>query len=153
METSQEIQEISEYQAAIQAKCPRCRTGAMFTGKAYRLKAQKMNEYCPHCQLKFEQRPGHFYVSMFVSYALSVAQMTIACLATYLITGNDDSFWLYLTVATLAVVLLAPLNFRYSRVILMYWLTPGISYQPDTAVPNAGYTPVVGKKKRPTQAI
>ena len=127
------IQEISEYKAAMEAKCPRCRTGAMFTGNAYALKAQKMNEYCPHCHLKFEQRPGHFYVAMFVSYALSIAQMAFACLVTYLITGNDDSFWLYLTAAVVATVVFAPFNYRYSRVILMFWLTPGIHYMPETA--------------------
>ncbi|PPL00908.1 DUF983 domain-containing protein [Parapedobacter indicus] len=130
METTQEI---SEFKAALHAKCPRCRTGALFTGRAYGLKAQKMNEYCPHCQLKFEQRPGHFYVSMFVSYALSVAEMVIACLATYLITKIDDSFWLYLTVAISAALLFAPFNYRYSRVILLFWLTPGFHYQPETA--------------------
>jgi|SRR5690606_26593873 len=151
METTQEI---SEYKAAIEARCPRCRTGAMFTGKAYALKVQKMNEYCPHCHLKFEQRPGHFYVSMFVSYALSVMQMALACLVTYLITNNDDSFWLYLTVAVLAVVVFAPFNFRYSRVILMYWLTPGIHYRPETAEKESSSSnPPVGKQQQPTQAI
>jgi len=147
------IQEISEYKAAVHAKCPRCRTGAMFTGNTYGLKAQKMNEYCPHCQLKFEQRPGHFYVSMFVSYALSVTQMTVACLVTYLITGNDSSFWLYLTVAVLAVVLFAPFNFRYSRVVLMFWLTPGIHYQPETATNNAASNLPAGKKNEPMRVI
>ncbi|RQP15640.1 DUF983 domain-containing protein [Parapedobacter defluvii] len=126
-------QEISEFKAATHARCPRCRTGAMFTGKAYGFKVQKMNEYCPHCHLKFEQRPGHFYVSMFVSYALSVAEMVIACLVTYLITKIDDSFWLYLTVAIATTLLFAPLNYRYSRVILLFWLTPGFHYQPETA--------------------
>lgn len=89
-----------------------------------------MNEFCPHCQLKFEQRPGHFYVAMFVSYAMVVGEIIIACLLTYLITGNDSSFWLYLTVSLSASVLFAPFNYRYSRVILMYWLTPGIRYRP-----------------------
>ncbi len=125
-------EEISETKAAIQAKCPRCRTGAMFTGNAYGFKAQKMNEYCPHCHLKFEQRPGHFYVSMFVSYTLGVAEIVIACLATYILTGIDDSFWLYLTVALVATFVFAPLNYRYSRVILLFWLTPGIRYQPES---------------------
>lgn len=130
METSEPI---SEFKAARQAKCPRCRTGLMFTGRAYALKAQKMNEYCPHCHLKFEQRPGHFYVSMFVSYALSVAEMVIACMVTYLITNVDDSFWLYLSVAVFVALVFAPLNYRYSRVILLFWLTPGLHYQPETA--------------------
>lgn len=123
--------ELTEYQSAVQSLCPRCRVGAMFSGRAYGIKVQKMNEFCPHCLLKFEQRPGHFYVSMFVSYAMVVAEMVIACLLTYLITGNDSSFWLYLTVSLVASIGLAPFNYRYSRVILMYWLTPGIRYRPE----------------------
>lgn len=122
-------QHLSEFKAAWLSKCPRCRDGAMFTGKIYGFKSQKMNEFCPVCHLKFEQRPGHFYVSMFVSYAFSVAQMVIACLLTYLITGNDGSFWLYLTVSLGIVFLLVPFNYRYSRVVLLYWLTPGVRYR------------------------
>lgn len=124
--------ELTEQQAAIQSKCPRCRTGAMFMGKVYGLKVQKMNEFCPHCHLKFEQRPGHFYVAMFVSYAMVVAEIVSACLLTYLITGNDSSFWLYLIVSLSISVVFAPFNYRYSRVILMYWLTPGIRFRPES---------------------
>lgn len=130
--------ELTELQAAIKSKCPRCRIGTMFTGRAYGLKVQKMNEYCPHCQLKFEQRPGHFYVSMFVSYAMVVAELVIACLLTYVFTGNDSSFWLYLVISLSVSLILAPFNYRYSRVILMYWLTPGIRYRPESAKQSVG---------------
>ncbi|MDM8173328.1 MULTISPECIES: DUF983 domain-containing protein [Olivibacter] len=128
MENSKEI---SEWSAALEAKCPRCRTGAMFTGKAYGLKIQKMNENCPHCGLKFEREPGYFYVAMFVSYAMNVAELIAACVGTYLLTGNLESPWLYLGAALAAALLLSPLNYRYSRVILLFWLTPGLRYIPD----------------------
>lgn len=123
--------EKNEWKAALDSRCPRCRTGYMFTGRIYGLKSQKMNETCPHCLLKFEQRPGHFYVAMFVSYAMSVAEMIGACLIIYLMTGNGDSFWLYAISAILTVFLLAPVNYRYSRIILLYWLTPGINFRED----------------------
>ncbi len=125
--------EPSVWRAALDAKCPRCRTGAMFVGDTYGLKPQKMNEYCPHCLLKFEQRPGHFYVSMFISYAMSVAETIAACLATFIIVGDSGSVWLYLTVVFIAIFALAPFNYRYSRVILLFWLTPGIRYNPELA--------------------
>ncbi|SEN15462.1 hypothetical protein SAMN05216436_11260 [bacterium A37T11] len=117
--------------AAAHAKCPRCRTGNMFTGKAYALKAQKMNVTCPHCGVTFEREPGYFYVAMFVSYALSVAELVTTCVGTYILSGNLESPWLYLAVAFVTALVFAPFNFRYSRVILLYWLTPGLQFRPE----------------------
>jgi len=122
---------ISLFSALWLAKCPRCRRGNVFTNRMYGFKAQKINEYCPHCGLKFEREPGFFYVAMFVSYALNVAQMIALCLATYLVTGNMESPWLYISVVLAGVFLFAPFNYRYSRIALLYWLTPGLRYEPD----------------------
>ncbi|WP_316929676.1 DUF983 domain-containing protein [Sphingobacterium sp. ML3W] len=90
-----------------------------------------MNTHCDYCGLRYEREPGYFYVSMFVSYAFTVAEMVSSCLLAFLITGNDDSFWLYASVALLSVLILSPFNYRYSRVVLMYWLSPGLSYVPN----------------------
>lgn len=124
---------LTKNQAAVKALCPRCRTGSLFVGKTYGKGSQTMHRNCPHCNLRYEREPGYFYVAMFVSYAFSVAEMLIACLAVYLLTGIDDSFWLYLAVVMVVVVALAPFNFRYSRVVLMYWLTPGLKFAKETA--------------------
>src|SRR3546814_6682898 len=86
----------SPLKAALQAKFPRCREGNMFTGKTYALKAQKMNETCPHCGLRYEREPGYFYVAMFVSYAFAMAQMIAACVGFYLFTGYMEGPWPYL---------------------------------------------------------
>lgn len=83
-----------------------------------------MYKHCPHCGIKFEKEPGYFYVAMYVSYVFVVAELIAACVGTYILTGNSDSPWLYLTVALTAAVVMAPLNYRYSRVVLMYWMTP-----------------------------
>ncbi len=122
---------LSPIKAALKAKCPRCREGNMFTGKTYALKGQKMNETCPHCGLRYEREPGYFYVAMFVSYALAMAEMIAASVGFYVVTGYMDGPWPYLIATIGTVVVLSPLNFRYSRVILLYWLTPGLSYQPE----------------------
>ena len=121
----------SAFKAALQAKCPRCREGNMFVGKAYAIKAQKMNETCPHCGLRYEREPGYFYVAMFVSYALAMAEMIAACVGFYLFTGYMDGPWPYLIATIGTVIVLSPFNYRYSRVVLLYWLTPGLSYQPE----------------------
>ncbi|MFC3361808.1 DUF983 domain-containing protein [Pedobacter fastidiosus] len=89
-----------------------------------------MNEYCPVCHYRFEREPGCFYGAMYVSYGMNVIELLFACILTYMITGDLSSFWLYIAVLTIAVLLLAPFNFRYSRVMLLFWLTPGVKYDP-----------------------
>lgn len=121
----------SEFNAALHAKCPRCRQGNLFANSMYGFKSQKMNENCSHCGLRFEREPGYFYVAMFVSYALTTAQMIAIGVLTYLITGEDNSPWLYIIAIFTGILLLSPFNFRYSRVILLYWLTPGLNYSPE----------------------
>jgi len=34
-------------------------------------------------------------------------------------------------------IVLSPFNFRYSRVILLHWLTPGLHYHPEMSRDNA----------------
>ena len=127
METHNELTPIK---AAWQAKCPRCRKGNIFTGRAYGFKLQRMNETCSHCSLRFEREPGYFYVAMFISYAFVVAELIAVCVGTYILTGYLEGPWLYLIVSLIATLLFAPFNFRYSRVVLLYWLTPGLHYEP-----------------------
>ncbi|MFI5139668.1 MAG: DUF983 domain-containing protein, partial [Sphingobacteriales bacterium] len=72
----------------------------------------------------------YFYAAMYVSYAMNIAEAFGIVAATFLLTHNADSPWLYTGVILAGCVLLAPLNFRYSRVLLLYWLSPKINYQP-----------------------
>lgn len=118
----------SELKSAIEGKCPRCRTGNMFAAPLLSFKSQKMLERCPACDLKFEKEPGYFYVAMYVSYAMSVAELVAACVATYILSGNLESPWLYVIVALTATILLAPFNNRYSRIILLYFMTPSFKF-------------------------
>jgi uncharacterized protein (DUF983 family) len=116
--------------AMLHAKCPRCRRGAMFSGKVYGLTTNRININCPHCNLYFEIEPGYFYAAMYVSYALNVGSSFTLAMLTYFITGNTTSPWLYIGVIIGGCFLLAPLIFRASRVLLLYWLSPKIHYQP-----------------------
>lgn len=94
-----------------------------------------MNEVCPHCGLKFEREPGYFYVAMFVSYAMNVVQMIAVCVAAYIfgLPLAYDSLWYYVGILLVSVVLWSPFNYRYSRMILLYWLSPGLHYDPARA--------------------
>ncbi|GAA4338883.1 hypothetical protein GCM10023149_49220 [Mucilaginibacter gynuensis] len=116
--------------AAIQAKCPRCRKGDMFANSTYSLSGQQMHKTCPHCGMTYEREPGYFYVAMFVSYAMNVAQMVTLAVGTYILTGSNSP-WLYVAILLGSILVLSPFNYRYSRVVLLYWLTPGLHYRPE----------------------
>jgi uncharacterized protein (DUF983 family) len=120
----------SQLSAAIHAKCPKCRRGDMFTNNSYSLFSQKMNQACPHCGFTFEIEPGYFYVAMFVSYAFNVAQMVAMAVGIYILFDSRNP-WVYVAALLGISVILSPFNFRYSRVVLLYWLTPGVNYDPN----------------------
>jgi len=130
--------------ATLAAKCPRCRRGNMFEGGIYRFGSNRINIYCPACKMIFEIEPGYFYAAMYVSYAMNVGEGITIALLTWLITGNSDSPWLYLTTILGGLLILSPINFRYSRVILLYWLSPKVHYHPELDKP---FIKIVHKKE------
>jgi hypothetical protein len=81
--------------------------------------------------MRFEIEPGFFYGAMYVSYAFVVAEMLNVGLLTYLITGNDKSPWLYIISILLSVLVLTPINYRYSKVLLLHFLTPKVKYKSE----------------------
>jgi len=123
----------SKIQAVVQCKCPRCRKGDIFPASMFSFKGQVTNEYCPHCHLRFEREPGFFYVAMFISYAMNVAEMISISVAAYVL-GVDltyENLWIYVAIILVGVFLFAPFNYRYSRVFLLHWLTPGLKFVPE----------------------
>lgn len=119
----------SAIQAALQGKCPRCREGDMFTDSALNLKSfGRTYEFCPKCELQFEQEPGFFYGAMYVSYALSVGIFLATVFVLY-VFFNDPGLEVYVTSVALMALILYPLIFRYSRIIFIY-LFGGIRYDP-----------------------
>lgn len=116
--------------AMLKAKCPRCRRGDLFKTSMYGFKSQKMYEVCPNCALRYEVEPGYFYAAMYVGYALNVGLAVCLGIITYFITNELESPWVYVSVILTFSFLLAPVNFRYSRVILMHLLTPKVKYFP-----------------------
>jgi len=126
-----ETMQVSSGYAALHAKCPKCHTGNMFANRMY-FSSQKMNDTCPHCGFHFEIEPGYFYVAMLLSYCFIVAEMVTMAVGTYILTGSHNP-WLYSVIVLSVAIILSPFNFRYSRVVLLYWLTPGVHYEPDRA--------------------
>ena len=116
--------------AIAKAKCPKCRVGDIYANSTYSLSGQKMKTNCSHCGLTYEREPGYFYSAMFISYAFVVAELVTLAIGTSILTGSTDP-WLYSIIMLGVVGLLAPFNMRYSRVILLHWLTPGLYYHPE----------------------
>ena len=130
MELKPDQKEPSQFSAALQAKCPRCRRGDLFANSMYGFKTQVMHKECSYCGLRYEREPGYFYVAMFVSYALTTIQMIAIGVLTWMVTKENNSPWIYIITIFAGIILLSPFNDRYSRVILLYWLTPGLNYSP-----------------------
>lgn len=121
----------TKLQAMLHAKCPRCRRGELFKTSMYGFKSQKMHDNCPKCGLKYELEPGYFYAAMYVSYALNVVLSVVVGVLTFLITNETESPWVYIWVIFAFSLALAPVNFRYSRVILLHLMSPKIKYLPQ----------------------
>jgi uncharacterized protein (DUF983 family) len=121
---------LAAWPAFVHGKCPRCRRGDIFVNSMYGFHGQAMNKTCPHCGLTYEIEPGYFYVAMLVSYAMNVAEMVTLAVAIHILTGSNNP-WLYTAIILGLAVVLSPFNFRYSRIMLLHWLTPGLHYQPE----------------------
>ena len=128
-----EKEKLKMWPAIVHAKCPRCRVGAIYSTPTYSLFGQKMLENCPHCELKYEREPGYFYAAMYVSYAFVVAELVTLGIGTSILTGSSNP-WVYIIVLLSVVGILAPFNLRYSRVLLLHWLTPGLRYKPEMSI-------------------
>lgn len=121
--------------AMLTCKCPRCRIGKIFYGNPYSLKRQRTNQVCSHCGLYFEIEPGYFYISMYISYAFSVIEVLVSAFILYSLI-KSDSPWLYCVLLIPIIVLLSPLNYRYSRVVLLHLFSPSIRYDPKYEMDN-----------------
>lgn len=115
--------------AFVNCKCPRCRIGKVFSGSPYAFKKRRTNEICSHCGLFFEVEPGYFYAAMYISYFMIIVEGGLTGWLLFEVS-KSESIWLYLTVVLFVTLILSPINFRYSRLILLYYLSPKIKYDP-----------------------
>lgn len=99
----------------------------MFPHSATNLsKFNVMNERCPVCGIRLEPEPGFYQGAMYVGYAFTVALIAVVGVGLYFTW--DPSEWTYIAIVIALAVLMAPLNYRYSRVLYLYWFG-GIKYK------------------------
>lgn len=114
--------------ALLHGKCPRCRTGNMFAYPAYNLaKFNVMNASCPHCGLRLEPEPGFYQGAMYVGYAFTIFFLIVISALLYI--ASNPSEWVYIGVFIGFMILFAPLNYRYSRILFLHFFG-GIKYDP-----------------------
>lgn len=102
----------------IAGKCPKCKTGKIFSdnGSIFLLKEPKMHTHCTTCGYRFEKEPGYFIGSLYVSYALAVAEMLALFIA---LVFWVDIYWI-LGILLLTLVLVSFINFRFARIIWIW---------------------------------
>lgn len=118
----------SKLQAVLSGLCPRCRKGKVFQYPFYSLRHfDDMYEHCPHCGLRYEVEPGYFIGAMYVSYAISGGVALFVGFLLFYFAG-DPSGWTYSGIIAVLMIIIAPINFRLSRIIWLHYVA-GIHYQ------------------------
>ena len=104
-------------------QCPNCEKANVFVDpNPYHLsKMTKMQSRCPNCDFNYENEVGFHYLSMYMSYAISVAISLLIIVGASLIFGLDY-FLYYITINAILLVLMLPLIFRWAR-MMSIWLT------------------------------
>lgn len=105
-----------------QAKCPRCGQGSMFKDpNPYNIyNYDKMNRYCSHCNMDFENETGFYFGAMYVSYAICIA-ISVMTFIFYALIFGFGRIYIYLIFNSVLLFLLWPFVFRLSRVLYL-WL-------------------------------
>lgn len=113
--------QISRSSAILHERCPRCYEGQLFTHRPYSLKFMEMNKNCPVCGQDLEVEPGFYYGAMYISYALTLTVVIPTIIAVYFLM-KDPAVWVYLSIISGLLLGLAPVCFRYARILMLYWL-------------------------------
>lgn len=110
----------------LKGKCPRCHEGDFFKHSFTfnPTKITQLHDNCPKCDLKYMIEPSFFYGAMYVNYAITVAVSVITFLICEIIF--DLSLLQSFAAIVIALIVLAPINLRLSRIL---WINMFISYQ------------------------
>jgi uncharacterized protein (DUF983 family) len=100
------------FRAMLMQKCPRCEKGNMFQG------IFKMNETCPHCQLKFEREEG--YYSMAIVFANFLYALVVAPTLLTMTTLNEPVWDIVLILGSFSLISI-PIIFRAARSIWLHF--------------------------------
>lgn len=102
-------------------QCPNCDKGHIYSNKNiyFNFSTNKMHKECSNCGFKFEKEPGFFFGAMYVSYALSIAEIVSVFIISRLFFESifDIRIILYVVIT---LILLSSFNMRIARIIWIY---------------------------------
>ena len=126
------MKKLNNITALVLMKCPRCREGDMFQDKflAKPHKFNKMHDECPVCKQDFHPEPGFYTGAMYFSYAINVGIIVTIFIVANLFT--DPTLPALLAIVLTPTLLLAPINFRISRALMLH-LFGSIGFEGDDA--------------------
>jgi len=109
-------------------KCPRCHAARVFeNNNGYSFKnGLTMYKNCTSCGLKYEREVGYFYGSMYVSYAIQTALVSVLYFLNVFFF-NLDPMYIILIIIGVAFAMF-PLTFRWSRI---FWIACFTKYHPE----------------------
>lgn len=114
---------MSALKSILLCRCPKCYQGKIFTDpNPYHLShLSEMEKRCPVCDFDLENETGFHFLSMYMSYIVSMGFSFIFIIPLTFILGLD---WIPKLLVINAVILLVlwPLIFRWSRMISL-WVT------------------------------
>ncbi len=100
--------------SAYHGKCPKCNVGDLWVNKrSYKKGFTQMHDKCSNCELVYDLEQGFWYGAMYISYAMGVAVVVSIVVALSVLT--NFSVFEKSGVASLVLVILMPILFRYSR--------------------------------------
>jgi uncharacterized protein (DUF983 family) len=120
---------LSRGRSVLHARCPRCRSGAMFEHffvHGGRIRWPYMYPYCPVCGLKYEREEGYFLGAMYISYGLALG--LIAAFTAIVFATTRLGFYGSVLAGLIIFVPLVPLIAIASRVL---WIHMDRAIDPD----------------------
>jgi len=127
------MQKRTKLQAIVACKCPQCRQGNLFE-KGFGF--PKAKEKCPVCGIKYEKEPDFFQGAMYVGYGFSVALFIVVGFTAFY-AFNDPEPWVYAAIIIPLVLLLSPLNLRYSKSMFIH-VFGDFEYKPESIAHKKG---------------
>lgn len=119
--------EVSKFQAILHSKCPKCRIGNIFVSPLLSTNFTETHTNCPYCNVQFEREPSFWSGAMYIGYGFSVA-LCAFCFIFLNVFFEDAPLSYYIAMILPLVLVMIPVNFRYSRTIFLY-LMGDIHYQ------------------------
>lgn len=112
-------------------KCPHCHEGDFYVdSNPYNLmKVGDIRDKCSVCDRTFMPEPGFYYGAMYVSYALGVAVMVAAYVAT-IVLFPSASTETTVTVVLLSLLLTGPVLYALSKTIYAAFFMPFKGVEP-----------------------